>query len=182
MNQTTPTLSRVPAAQHWPVHLPVTPILEDTEIQCTKFMAAVITFKTTDIFVQKLECLVDDRIVNEQDWSAFITFCFRLWKCCIFLAIVLIMNTLHFVLPVFTTLALVVLSLAMGSIISALLLIHVHQSFINPSPAHVYDYTASMISPSFGFQLTGLVFSFPLSVLVYAWLIFALQWARFLYV
>ena len=90
-------------------------------------------------------------------------------------------NTLHFVLPVFPTLALVVCTLAIGSIISAILLIHVHQSFINPSPAHVHDYVASMISPSFGFQLTGLVFSFPLTVLVYAWLIFALQWAKFLY-
>ena len=85
MNQTL-AFSRVSTAQHWPVHLSATPITEDTEIQCTKFVASAITFKTTDVFVQKLERLTREHIFNEQDWSAFITFCIRVWTCCIIFA------------------------------------------------------------------------------------------------
>lgn len=84
-------------------------------------------------------------------------------------------NILHFVLPAFPALAHVATALALESITTAVLLIHMHQSFINPSPDHVCDYVASMISPTFGFQLTALVFSLPLSVLVYSCIIFTVQ-------
>lgn len=77
------------AQDHWLIHLPDAPILEETEFQCTKFVASAITFKTSDVFVQRLESLIRNRIVNEQEWSAFITFCILAWKCCIFLSIIL---------------------------------------------------------------------------------------------
>ena len=84
MNQTLP-FSRG-QSRHWPVHLSATPISEDTEIQCTKFMTSAITFKTTDVFVHKLERLTRSHIFDEQEWSAFITFCIRAWICCIIFA------------------------------------------------------------------------------------------------
>ena len=48
------------------------------------------TFKTTDIFLSKLEHLVDKDVVDEKEWSGFMRLRIRTWRFCIFFSVILL--------------------------------------------------------------------------------------------
>ncbi|KJA17992.1 hypothetical protein HYPSUDRAFT_70264 [Hypholoma sublateritium FD-334 SS-4] len=185
MDQHTASISDLestgPTLDIWPFEVPNAIASGETEVQCTKTAASIMTFKTTDIILNNLEHLVQGKNVEEKDWSRFITFCIRLWLFCIVFSVILMPVIIYSSLPDFPTIAIVSVAFALVGANTASVLIYCHWSLVNPSPSHASKYLRWMFSPLFGFQITAMLFSLPLWTFIYACLIFCLKWAKFLY-
>ncbi len=188
----------IPPSQHFSSWAFDQSTSRENEIQCTKIILSIITFKTADLMLSKLEHLVYGNNVEEREWSKFIIFCIRVWRFCIVFSLILLYVCLfdhtpityqnkirpqvfYYALPEFPRIALVSTSLAIMSITTATVLIHSHRFLVKPTSNHAVDYLTSVIFTHFGYQPAALIFSLPLWTFIYAYLFFFLKWAKFLY-
>ncbi|KAF8190439.1 hypothetical protein BJ912DRAFT_965107 [Pholiota molesta] len=147
------------------------------EMQWTKTIGSILTFRTSETYLKRLDSLFVDQFVYGSDWASFMTYCMKNWQRSIVTSVVLLLcHIFCFFLPISPVLAYTSTSLATLSILTSALLIHRHDELVDATAVTAHEYLDSIISPLFKFQGGAFVFSLPQVFFVYALLTFVSQW------
>jgi len=150
---------------------------DSTEVQWTRRLLSLLSFRTSDRYLETLDALFVDRFVYAHAWNTFMSTCLKTWRrdCCSS-AMLLLLHILCFFHPVSTVLAYTSSLLASSSFLAGILLIHRHEE-LEVAEAHAAQaYLSAVRSDYFKFQGVAAAFSLPRVLLLVGLFTFFSQW------
>jgi len=136
-------------------------------------LAAYCTFKTSDMYLARLDDVFVDRVVYADRWAQLVGDCLGQWRPLAsgaFVGLVphlalLVLNTPS---PALSIASAALFSLSLGS---SVLLVHRYEAMERLSATDAMNYLESIQSPLFKFQFTAFAFSLPKAFLLWGYLV-----------
>ncbi|KAF4618656.1 hypothetical protein D9613_009952 [Agrocybe pediades] len=155
---------------------------DDTELEWTKPIFSLASFRSADLYMKRLNTIFNDRFLYTIDWDSFMKQCISDWtRTGIMSSILLFLHIFCFFLPVSPTLAYVSGSISALSIITSLLAINRHQPLDKEGAAGGHDYLTAVCSPTLKFQGVAFAYALPKTLFILASIIFLSQWPLIIY-
>ncbi|KAJ7081734.1 hypothetical protein C8R44DRAFT_894962 [Mycena epipterygia] len=122
-----------------------------------------LTFKTSDIYLTRLDDVFVDHIVYVDQWSQFMSDCLQDWRRSLFGALSGLLLHLPFLILNFPSPALLTASVAVfgSGLTSSILLGHKYEPMQGLSATDAMTYLDTVHSPIFKFQAVAFIFSLP---------------------
>ncbi|KAF8068882.1 hypothetical protein FPV67DRAFT_1095201 [Lyophyllum atratum] len=139
-------------------------ILVDASRESRRFgiLASLLSFKTSDAYVSRLNDIYTDHLVYSHQWEPFMERCLKDWRSSSYLASSsLIIHLLLNFIPTQQLLTIFSASCFGASFISSMLLIHRHDSLENATATEALIYLNGVRSDNFKFQWVALAYSLP---------------------
>jgi len=150
---------------------------DSTEVQWTRTLLSLLSFRASDRYVETLDALFVDKFVYAHAWNTFMSTCLKTWRrdCCSS-AMLLLLHILCFFNPVSTVLAYASSLLASASFLTGMLLIHRHEEMEVAEANEAQAYLSGVRSDYFKFQGVAAAYSLPRVLSLLGLLIFFSQW------
>ncbi|KAF9563823.1 hypothetical protein CPC08DRAFT_661385 [Agrocybe pediades] len=151
---------------------------DDTELEWTKPIFSLASFRSADVYTKRLNAMFIDRSLCTVDWDSFMKQCISDWtRTGIMSSILLSLHIFCFFVPVSSALAYVSGSISALSIVTSLLVINRHQPLDKGGAAAGHDYLMAICSPTLKFQGVAFAYALPKTLFIWASVIFLSQWA-----
>jgi len=151
-------------------------LLDSEEIQWTKALLSMLSFRTSDRYLETLDGLFVDKFVYAHVWTTFMGTCLKTWRRdCGASAMLLLLNMLSLSLDVSTILAYTSGLLASMSLLTGILLIHQHEELEVAEAHEAQAYLAGVRSEYFKFQGVAAAYSLPRVLSLVGFLVFFTQ-------
>ncbi|KAF9568681.1 hypothetical protein CPC08DRAFT_351324 [Agrocybe pediades] len=155
---------------------------DDTELEWTKPIFSLASFRSADVYMKRLNTIFVDRFLYTVDWDSFMKQCISDWtRTGIMSSILLFLHIFCFFLPVSPILAYVSGSISVLSIVTSLLAINRHQPLDKEGAAGGHDYLTAICSPTLKFQGVAFAYALPKTLFIWASIIFLSQWPLIIY-
>jgi hypothetical protein len=149
---------------------------EESEIQWTKRILSLLSFRSSDPYLKRLDELFVDQFVYGNDWDSFMTRCIRSWQqITIGSAGLLLLHVFCFLLPVSSLLAAISASLSSLSLLTSAFLIHRHEELAQAGASPAHEYLSAVSSSRFKFQGVAFAFALPKTLFLWGLLVFFSQ-------
>ncbi|KAF8155638.1 hypothetical protein B0H34DRAFT_504436 [Crassisporium funariophilum] len=151
---------------------------QTSEIQWTKPVISLLSLKTSDAYLKRLDELYIDHYVYGTDWDSFMTSCVKGWlRTCCGSAGLLLLHVFCFFLPVQPVVAYISSALACMSLLTGALLIHRHEELEKAGATPAHEYLKAVCSDRFNFQGVALAYSLPKALFLWSLVAFLSQGA-----
>jgi cytochrome c oxidase subunit IV len=147
------------------------------EVQWTRPLLSLLSFRTSDRYLETLDALFVDKFVYGHAWTSFMTTCLKTWRrdCCSS-AMLLLLHILCIFQPVSTILAYASSLLASTSFLTGMLLIHRHEELEYAEAHEAQTYLSAVRSDYFKFQGVAAAYSLPRVLSLIGLITFFSQW------
>jgi hypothetical protein len=150
---------------------------EDSEIQWTKHIISLLSFRSSDPYLKRLDEVFVDQFVYGNDWDSFMTQCIKGWQQLTVGSVgLLLLHVFCFFLPIAPLLAFISASLSSLSLLTSALLIHRHEELDKAGASPAHEYLSAVCSTRFKFQGVALAFALPKTFFLWGLLVFLSQW------
>ncbi|GLB42354.1 hypothetical protein LshimejAT787_1103690 [Lyophyllum shimeji] len=140
------------------------PILVDTSRESRRIgsMTSLLTFKTSDAYVARLNDIYTDHLVYAHQWQPFMAKCLKDWGSWSHFALSsLVLHLLLCFIPSSRLLSIFSASCLGASMISSIFLVHRHDHLENATATEAMIYLNGVRSDNFKFQLVAFAYSLP---------------------
>ncbi|KAJ7513100.1 hypothetical protein B0H11DRAFT_1948656 [Mycena galericulata] len=140
--------------------------------QWLSIVLALLTFKTSDAHMRRLDDVFVDRIVYVDRWGRLISVCVEQWRGASWMALSGLMLHLPFIFTKAPSPALLTTSITLfgSGLASSILLAHKYEAMQGLNADQAMNYLDTVQSPIFKFQLLAFVFSLPKALYLWGFL------------